>query len=57
MGSTVAGARLYKRYGPDVLEVIEGHPLPQVQLAKQDDEDLIVKSRRIFKELDERLRK
>jgi len=57
VGYTVAGARLYKRYGPDVLEVIEGHPLPQVQLAKQDDEDLIVKSRRIFKELDERLRK
>lgn len=52
VGYTVAGSRLYKHYGPDVLEVIEGHPLLQI---KQDDEDLITKSRRIFKELNERL--
>jgi hypothetical protein len=29
VGFAVAGKRLYKQYGPDVLEIIEGHPLPK----------------------------
>ena len=55
VGFLTAGRRLYKQYGIDVLEVIEGHSLPQQIVPKEDSEDLIVKSRRLFKELNARL--
>jgi hypothetical protein len=31
----IAGQRLWKQYGADVLEVIEGHELPKIESAKQ----------------------
>jgi hypothetical protein len=53
-GFEVAGKRLYKAYGPDVLEVIEGHPLPTVEAPKTSiDDDFL----RVFKELDAKLPK
>lgn len=34
VGFALAGKRLYKAFGPDVLEVIEGHPLPVPEVPK-----------------------
>ena len=37
VGFAVAGKRLWKQYGADVLEVIEGNPLPQLEPAQSND--------------------
>jgi hypothetical protein len=39
VGFAVAGKRLYKQYGPDVLEIIEGHPLPKIEPPKTSIDD------------------
>jgi hypothetical protein len=54
VGWGTAGQRLYKHYGPDVLEVIEGHPLPVV-MPPQTSLDAEFYS--VFKELDSKLPK
>lgn len=56
VGFQVAGQRLYKAYGGDVLEVIEGHPLPLNPIITVDAGDLIKESTRIIREF-ERLHK
>lgn len=52
VGFEVAGKRLYKVYGVDVLEVIEGHELPKPEVPKTSlDEDF----NKAFKELSSKL--
>jgi hypothetical protein len=52
VGFEVAGKRLYQQYGADVLEVIEGNPLPKPEASKTSiDEDF----QRVFKELNAKL--
>jgi hypothetical protein len=59
-GLLVAGQRLYKQYGVDVLEVIEGHklppkdasPSPPATIDTQDSkDDVILKNRQALKDL------
>jgi len=51
VGFSVAGKRLYKQYGSEILDVIEGNPLfPKTELA-QDDSDIIKQSQNLIKQL------
>ena len=59
-GLLVAGQRLYKQYGADVLEVIEGHKLPPKDASpsppattdtQDSKDDVILKNRQALKDL------
>lgn len=56
IGFVEVGQRLYKFYGADVLEVIEGHNLPSKEPEKDEGSDVISKNRKALQDIDNLLK-